>query len=319
MRATAVSVVIPAYNAAASLRRCLDGVVGQDYPDLEVIVVDDASADDTAAVAAAVTGVRVLRIPENRGPAAARNRGVAAAHGAILIFLDSDAVVDDRYWVAKHAAAHAGREPTIVGGGVQGVGRGVVARADAYCHWCTNIPLGLPAVTTAASARRRLTRHLVTNNMSLRRSTFDRLGAFDEEFRTGEDVDFCERALQQGVALRLEPSIAVQHRDRERLRDFVTCFFRVGRDRIPLREKHRQPLSWLLPRGVVSSLLVAPPLTAALWLQTTLRWWPHDHRVALYAPVILLAYASMAAGMTSFLYGRRRARGRDVQSALRPA
>lgn len=319
MTAAAVTVVIPAWNAADDLPACLDGVVAQEYPDLEILVVDDASTDATAEIAASRPRVRVLRSPENRGPAAARNRGIAAARGDVLVFLDADSIVRDRDWVARHATLHGGRAPLVVGGGVRGTGKSLVARADGYCHWCTNIPYGPARVTSLGDPGcARVTRHLVTNNMSVRRATLERIGPFDETFRTGEDVDFCERALRHGASLRLEPTLTVEHRDRERLAAFLRCFYLVGRDRVPLREKHASPLAWLRPRGVVSGLLLAAPVTAGLTLQTTLRWWPHDRRVALYAPWIVLGYGAMAAGMVSYVYARARRR-RAERPATRPA
>ena len=92
--ADGVSVVIPCFNAEDVLERALLSVLGQDVPGIRIIVVDDASTDGSAAVAerwardhAAIVAVRQ---PENRGAAAARNRGLALATGAFVCFLDSD-------------------------------------------------------------------------------------------------------------------------------------------------------------------------------------------------------------------------------------
>lgn len=88
-----ISVIVPAYNAAPWLPRCLDSILAQTHRALEVIVVDDGSADDTAAVASRYAArdrrVRVLR-QENRGANAARLRGVAEAAGAWVGFVDAD-------------------------------------------------------------------------------------------------------------------------------------------------------------------------------------------------------------------------------------
>ncbi len=85
-----VSVVIPARDAARYIDECLASVAAQQGPfSLQVIVVDDGSRDDTAARAAAHPGVQVLATA-GRGPAAARNAGLAAAHGEFVAFLDAD-------------------------------------------------------------------------------------------------------------------------------------------------------------------------------------------------------------------------------------
>lgn len=84
-----VTVVVPAFNQAHTVGLCVRSALDQAYPHTEVIVVDDASDDDTASVAAA-SGATVLRLPENQGPSAARNLGAERARGDVLFFLDAD-------------------------------------------------------------------------------------------------------------------------------------------------------------------------------------------------------------------------------------
>ncbi|MCE1179133.1 MAG: glycosyltransferase family 2 protein [Micrococcales bacterium] len=87
-----VSVVIPAYNCAATLGGALTGALTQTYPHIEVVVVNDGSTDETSAIAHATPGVRVIDIP-NGGVSAARNRGVAEASGEFIAVCDSDDVL----------------------------------------------------------------------------------------------------------------------------------------------------------------------------------------------------------------------------------
>ena len=84
-----VSVIVPCYNYGRFLAQALDSVRGQDYPAVEVVVVDDGSTDDTAAVAARYPEAVYMR-QENQGLSAARNAGVRASRGAYLVFLDAD-------------------------------------------------------------------------------------------------------------------------------------------------------------------------------------------------------------------------------------
>ena len=88
-----LSVIVPAYNARETLKRCLDSILGQSFRDLELIVVDDGSTDETPRIcdeyAAADERVRVLHQP-NGGVSRARNAGIDAARGERLAFVDAD-------------------------------------------------------------------------------------------------------------------------------------------------------------------------------------------------------------------------------------
>jgi glycosyltransferase involved in cell wall biosynthesis len=84
-----VSVVIPCYNQAHFLGDAIDSALGQTYPRIEIVVVDDGSPDDVATVATAYPAVRLIRT-RNQGLSAARNNGLAASTGSLVVFLDAD-------------------------------------------------------------------------------------------------------------------------------------------------------------------------------------------------------------------------------------
>lgn len=94
---SAVTAVIPVYNNAGTILPLLDSIAGQTIVPEEVVVVDDASTDNTGDLAAAHSlGVRVVRLERNSGPSVARNAGVEAAANEIVFFLDSDIVLDSK-------------------------------------------------------------------------------------------------------------------------------------------------------------------------------------------------------------------------------
>jgi glycosyltransferase involved in cell wall biosynthesis len=103
MQPESVSVIIPAYNRAATVQRAIHSVLAQQHENLEVLVVDDGSSDETVAVVEACcradSRVRLLRHPHSRGAQAARNTGMAAARGSTLAWLDSD-----DYWLPESLA-----------------------------------------------------------------------------------------------------------------------------------------------------------------------------------------------------------------------
>ncbi|MBA2670877.1 MAG: glycosyltransferase [Gemmatimonadetes bacterium] len=134
---TCVSVVVPARNESAGIGRLVTMVLDQREPGLEVevIVVDDNSTDDTAGAARA-SGATVIRLgPELAGnPAAARNRGARASRGDPIIFLDADCTPAPG-WLRGFLKAHASGE-TIVGGALDlPPGLSASARCDYYCGW----------------------------------------------------------------------------------------------------------------------------------------------------------------------------------------
>ena len=92
MKGPLVSIVVPVYNSEAFLQETLDSVFALEYEPFEVIVVDDGSSDESAAIAQSYADVRCIR-QENRGPADARNEGIRSARGEFVAFVDSDDVV----------------------------------------------------------------------------------------------------------------------------------------------------------------------------------------------------------------------------------
>ena len=90
-----VTVVVPAYNEAVGIERAVRSLAGSDYPDLEVIVVDDGSTDDTANVVAALVSERVRLVrQDNAGKAAALNTGIGLSSGDVVVMVDGDTVFE---------------------------------------------------------------------------------------------------------------------------------------------------------------------------------------------------------------------------------
>jgi len=91
-----ISIVIPVYNAAPYLRETIQSVKAQTYPDWELILVDDASTDDSMEILQSykAENIKVLSMLKNKGPAAARNEGIRRAQGRYLTFLDADDIWD---------------------------------------------------------------------------------------------------------------------------------------------------------------------------------------------------------------------------------
>lgn len=177
-----VSVIIPAYNYANFLPDAVDSVLGQGYPNLELIIVDDGSTDNTAEVAARY-GEKIRYVwQKNAGLPAARNTGIRHAKFSILCFLDAD----DRLGaglIRKGVETFASLPPEF----------GIVAFRTCYMN-----PEGVlqPTKNLVGNIGEEITgRDIIlktrfgTTGLCARREVFDECGFFDETLRSSEDRD----------------------------------------------------------------------------------------------------------------------------------
>ncbi|HEX6511295.1 MAG TPA: glycosyltransferase, partial [Chloroflexota bacterium] len=167
----AVSVIIPAHNAEATLADCLDAVMAQQAPGLtlEVLVVDDRSTDGTRSVACR-PGVRLLD-GSGRGPAAARNLGARSASGSILVFLDADTRPKPG-WLNELLTPLVDPEVAAVKGAYDSDQRGLLARfAQLEFEY-----------KYARLERAQRVDFVDTGTAAFRRDAFERIGGFDERF-----------------------------------------------------------------------------------------------------------------------------------------
>jgi glycosyltransferase involved in cell wall biosynthesis len=175
-----VTVIVPAYQAEAYLAQALDSALAQNHGASEIVVVDDGSRDATAQIAEA-RPVRLLRQP-NRGPAAARNAGLALARGAFITILDADDI-----WPADRLSlqlAHLRAHPE------QGI---VMGLAEVFQTPGQPRAAHHPGFAEAEA----VAGHPAT--MLVRREIFELVGPFDESLRLSEDVDWLARAVDAGV------------------------------------------------------------------------------------------------------------------------
>jgi GT2 family glycosyltransferase len=202
-----VTVCVCTHNGAATLRDCLEGIAQLDYPDYEVIVVNDGSTDETEAIAGQFD-VRVIR-DAARGLSNARNLGLAAATGEIVAYLDDDARPDP-YWLRYLAAAFAATPHVAIGGpNIAPPGAGLVAE-------CVDKTPGGPIHVLLTD---REAEHIPGCNMAFRKDALRAIGGFDPQFRVaGDDVDVCWRLQERGGTLGFSPAAMVWHHRRGSIR-----------------------------------------------------------------------------------------------------
>jgi GT2 family glycosyltransferase len=203
------SVIVCSYNGAATIEACLAGVTTLAYPSYEVIVVDDGSTDETAAIAKRFP-VRVIET-ENRGLSAARNTGLAAATGDVVAYIDDDCVPDPD-WLTYLALSFMSTPHGAVGGPNVPPHDGAVAECVARA----------PGGPTHVLVSDREAEHIPGCNMAFRKAVLDQLGGFDPRFRiAGDDVDICWRLQDAGWTIGFSPAAMVWHRRRSSVRAYL--------------------------------------------------------------------------------------------------
>ena len=207
-----VSIVVPVYNGARFLAECLDSLLAQDYPAVEVIVVDDGSRDGTRAIAERYPHFRLIT-HENRGLSAARNDGIQAARGDVVAFTDADCAVDPDWLTYLVARLCAGR--------FAGVGGPNIPPREP--HWVAEAVARSPGGPTHVLLSDWEAEHVPGCNMAFWRSRLLEVGLFDPIFRSaGDDVDICWRLQNAGCVIAFAASALVWHRRRHSVHAYLT-------------------------------------------------------------------------------------------------
>jgi GT2 family glycosyltransferase len=221
-----ISVVVCTYNGSKTIAQTCEGLSKLDYPDYEVIVVDDGSRDNTAAVVSQFD-VRLIQT-ENHGLSSARNTGANAATGEIVAYIDDDAWPDP-HWLRYLALAYESGDFAGVGGPNIAPPTGSET-ADAVA----NAPGGPIHVLLTDD----IAEHIPGCNMSFRRSALMAVGGFDAAFRVaGDDVDLCWRIQGAGWKLGFTPAAMVWHHRRSSTKAYLRQQWGYGKAEAMLERK----------------------------------------------------------------------------------
>ena len=223
-----VSIIVCSFNGAKTLAECLESLGRIDYPNYEVILVDDGSTDNTPEIAARFPAVRYVH-QTNHGLSHARNHGAAIAKGEIFAYTDSDCMADPD-WLYYLLS-------TLLGGNYAGVGGpNVSPPAQSWVQACVAAAPGGPSHVLLTDT---VAEHIPGCNMAWYRWAFENIGGFDPEYhKAGDDVDFCWRVQQAGHAIAFSPTAVVWHHRRFTLRAFRKQQEGYGEAESLLRFKH---------------------------------------------------------------------------------
>lgn len=230
-----ISVVVAAYNAERTLNACLDSLQALNYPDCEIILVDDGSSDTTPQIAFLHPKVRYFRHQANLGLSAARNTGIAAATGEIVAFTDADCRADED-WLYYLAGTLADNEFAGVGG------PNLLPPEDSAVAAAVMASPGGPAHVMLTD---RQAEHIPGCNMAFFKWALDEIGRFDPVFRqAGDDVDLCWRLQQEGYKIGFSPAAFVWHYRRSTVSAYLRQQHGYGEAEALLVRKHPEYFSW---------------------------------------------------------------------------
>lgn len=248
-----VSVVIPLRDSAATLQRCLDAVLGQDYPGrLDVVLAVGPSSDTTGniarAAAAADARVRVVSNPSGKTPAAL-NAGIAASDSEVVARVDGHAVVPPGY--LRRAVTTLLETAADNVGGVQAAEGETPFEKAVAAAMTSKFGVGNASFHYGGEPGPTDTVYLGV----FRRAALDRVGGFDETLIRNQDYELNWRIRDTGGVVWFDPELAVRYRPRSSLRSLARQYFEYGAWKREVLRRH--------PRSARARQLVAPAAVLA--------------------------------------------------------
>jgi len=283
-----ISVIIPCYQAEKTIHKCINSVLANDYKDYELIIVDDASTDATQKI---ITEFKAPQIKcffnqKNRGPSFSRNYGLKMAQGEIMLLLDADTYVKED-WMRKHLEKQQTIEADIIGGGISGIHKTIFGKADGFCAWWTSIPERKEYYLKK--------HHLPTNNLSIKRKVFEKIGFFREDLISGgEDSEFCFRALKANLKIFFVSDVLVYHQDRDAFKSFLQHQENWGKCSGKMRKDLKMDYCFVLPKSYRQACFYILPLAILYTLFIIGCWFRYRPSVVLYAPLIFIGKLKQA-------------------------
>lgn len=279
-----LSVIIPSYNARATIGPCLESLKQQVADERIEVIVVDSSTDGTAEfVQEHFPFARTYHFADRKFCGAARNWGVMHARGDIVAFLDADCTATPD-WAAAVLRAHQSPDVVIGGAIANGTRRGVVGWAAFFCEfsqWMPHRPAGtMPEVAGA--------------NMSCKRAAFDGSGSFIEGTYCS-DTEFQWRLAAQGRVSRFDPSILVTHYSITDVGRFLKHEYGHGRDFGKVRARHWCWPAWKKALYVAFGFVIPWKLLAQVAARTV--------RNRTYLPRLLMASPLLIVGLYAWVLG----------------
>jgi glycosyltransferase involved in cell wall biosynthesis len=231
------SVIVCAFNEEKNIGCCIESLLVQDFKDFELIIVDDASCDNTKAAVEKYADPRIkyYRNNKNLGPAGARNVGLSHAKGDYIFFTDADCVPMPN-WISS----------------------GLKCLESAGCIGAQGVTLpDKPSVTAADRVVSSENNKYQTCNVAYRKDILEKVGGFDEYLRVGEDLDLGYSAARLGDICKDANMIVIHKTQKWELKSALLYAWRCGRGMVYIINKHKINARVLYPKQFAA--LIFPP------------------------------------------------------------
>ena len=230
-----LSIIISVYNEEKTLHQCLDSLLLLEYPDYEIIMVNDASKDSTLEILKEYqkksSKIKVVTYAVNKGVPGARNEGMKAAKGDIFVFTDADAIFP-KEWPTKLIEPFTTNQKVGATGG-----RDIAPPNQPLIHKCIDYTL-TSFIGTAGlrGAKVRLAKYSVTGcNFAVKREVVEKVGMHNEKIRwRGEEKEWCQRIREAGYEILFVPKSYILHYRRISLKSFWTQTYKSGKARFDI-------------------------------------------------------------------------------------
>jgi len=194
-----ISVIVPNYNGASTIGKCLEAAFASDYDNFEVIVVDDGSADNSLEIIKKFP-CKLIRIDKHSGASKARNIGAQNSNGGVLFFIDADCILQENA-IALAKKTLSQNENAIIGGTYTPI---------PYDNNFFSIFQSI--FINYSETKKKNPDYIATHAMVIDSGIFNKVGGFSEDFLPIlEDVEFSHRLRSAGYKLVMNPEILVQH------------------------------------------------------------------------------------------------------------
>ena len=286
-----ISIVIPVYNSSSTLKECLDSIFSSTFKDYEVIVVSGNSTDDSIKIAKQFQ-IKIIELPENKGPALARNKGFQVAQGDIILFLDSDVILNknslsliiDKFSLTEVNAI-----------------QGIYSHEPNYKYLATQFYQSYLCYYVWPENKKYVST-LVTGCFAIRKEIFNKFGGFDVNIENAscEDEKFGYSLIEKGYKVLILRDLQVVHRVNYNVINFIKRRLTQEFDRIKfyLREK---TYTNKIKQTNYSRVIIGIPVLGLILL-TVLSAFFYSNSIIWYSFVILnLIYVSLHLGFLKFV------------------